>query len=423
MAASVDEFWQNLVTARDCSTEYSVEELVARGLPRRIAEASNYVRRCPVVEVPRIEDPGAFGLSESDFQSLDIQVRMLLVQCREALRSANCDPKRFDGSVGLWAGCGFADWALKRVLFDLDPSEVPDQFASIHASDSEEVIPILTRALGLTGPAFRVQSACSTSLVAIDAACNSLLNYQCDVALAGGVSLQYSRMPGYLYFEGEIFSPDGRCRTFDQAANGTVLGEGCGVVVLRRLEDAVAAGDQILAVIRGSAVNNDGDNRAGYTAPGVAGQSELIRTALSVAGVRPDEMSYIEAHGTGTLLGDPIEVTALTKAFRMSTQETGFCGLGSVKTNVGHLDAAAGVTSFIKMVCCVQHKQLTPTLHFRTANPELKLSTTPFYVVDKLMDWKPRNGRRLGGISSFGLGGTNCHVVVEEFDRSGAAAI
>lgn len=419
-AHSVDEFWRNLVDARECSTQHSVDELVARGLPRRVVEAPNFVRLCPVVDIPEIVDPGSLGLSDSQAQALDPQVRMLLLCARDALAEAGCSPREFAGSVGIWAGCGFPEYALKRVLFDLDPSEIPENLAQVNASEIDNVIVTLTRCLGLNGPAVRVQTACSTSLVAIHAASNALLNYQCDLALAGGVSLQYTRVPGFLYFEGEIFSPDGHCRTFDEKANGTVLGEGCGIVALRRLEDAVAAGDRILAVIRGSAVNNDGESRAGYTAPGVAGQAALISSALVAAGVHPDQVGYIEAHGTGTLLGDPIEVTALTKAFRASTDRRGYCGLGSVKPNVGHLDAAAGVTGFIKTVCSLLHRQLPPTLHFQVANPELKLPTTPFFVVDKLMDWKDIDGRCLGGVSSFGLGGTNCHVVLERFDPGNA---
>jgi acyl transferase domain-containing protein len=418
-AGSVDEFWQNLVSGRECSTEYTIEQLIARGLPRRIAEAPNYVRRCPVVDVPEIADLGAFGMTRSEAQSLDPQVRMLLICCREAVLHAGYDPKTFDGLTGLWAGSAFSDWALKRVLSGLDPSETSAALASINILRPDDLISTLARGLGLNGPALRVQTACSTSLVAIHTACSSLRNYQCDLALAGGVSLQYHHVPGYLYVDGEIFSPDGRCRAFDQRANGTVLGEGCAVVALRRLGDAVAAGDSILAVILGSAVNNDGDNRPGYTAPGVAGQSELIATALSTAGISPNDVSYVEAHGTGTSLGDPIEVTALAKAFRGGTQEYRVCGLGSVKTNIGHLDVAAGATGFIKTVCSLKHRQLVPTLHFETPNSQLKLDTTPFFVVDKLTEWKPRNGRRTAGVSSFGLGGTNCHIIVEEFQGTG----
>jgi acyl transferase domain-containing protein len=414
-AGSVDELWQNLVSGRDCSTEYSVEQLVARGLPRRIAESPNYVRRCPVVDVPEIEEPAVFGMTHSEAQSLNPQVRMLLICCREAVLHAGYDPKTFDGLTGVWAGCAFSDWALKRVLSELDPSEIPAALASINVFRPDDLISTLARGLRLSGPAIRVQTACSTSLVAIHAACGALRNYQCDLALAGGASLQYHHVPGYLYVDGEIFSPDGRCRAFERRANGTVLGEGCAVVALRRLDDAVAAENPILAVIRGSAANNDGDNRPGYTAPGVAGQSDLVTTTLSVAGISPDDISYIEAHGTGTLLGDPIEVAALTKAFRGGNQEHGVCGLGSVKTNIGHLDVAAGVTGFIKTVCSVKHRQLAPTLHFETPNPQLRLDTTPFFVVDKLISWEPRNGRRIGGVSSFGLGGTNCHILVEEF--------
>jgi acyl transferase domain-containing protein len=413
-ATSIDEFWENLVVGRDCSTEHTIEELVARGLPRKIAAAPNYVRRCPVVALPRDEELARFGLRPSEVKSLDAQ--MLLLSCGDALKSANCDPEQFDGKVGLWAGCGFAEYPLKRALFGLAADEIPSALAAVNAFAPDLPMATVSRTLRLGGPVMRVQSACSTSLVAIHMACNALFDYQCDLALAGGVSLQYTHVPGYQYFEGEIFSPDGYCRAFDHRANGTIFGEGCGVVALRRLDEALAAGDFILAVVRGSAVNNDADLRSGYTAPGVNGQRELVLAALSSAGVSAGDIGYVEAHGTGTPLGDPIEVAALSEAFRAHTSECGFCGLGSVKTNVGHLDAAAGVTGFIKTVWSLKHRRLVPTVHFQTPNPELKLDSTPFFVVDKLMEWQPRHGRRLGGVSSFGLGGTNCHVIVEDFE-------
>jgi acyl transferase domain-containing protein len=417
-ASSVDELWTNLATGRDGFRQFSVDELVAAGLPRQIAEMPNLVRRCPVVDHPTAFEPHAFGYSPAEAELIDPQHRMLMQCAWQALEHAGYDPHRFDGSIGIWVGCGFAEYALKHLLTMFGPFGELSLLNVSGAPERDSVTARIARNFDLRGPAVLVQTACSTSLVATHLACQALLTYQCDLALAGGVSLQYTRVPGYLYAEGEIFSPDGFCRAFDHQASGTVLGEGCGVVALRRLGDALAAGDTVLAVIRGSAVNNDGASRAGYTAPGVAGQAELIGVALGVAGVRADEISYIEAHGTGTALGDPIEVAALTKAFRQSTNEQGYCGLGSVKANIGHLDTAAGITGLIKTVCALQHRQLPPTPHFVEPNPELNLATSPFYVVDRLVEWRPRNGRRLAGVSSFGLGGTNAHVVVEEFSAT-----
>jgi len=415
MAASVDELWANLVAAKDCFREFTVDELVATGLPQQVAEAPNYVRRCPVIANHAAFDAHLFGYSPKEAEVIDPQQRILMECALEALEQAGHDPKRFDGAIGIWAGCGVANYFLKNLLSQPGHFEAVSNFNTIVGNDKDYLASRIAYKLNLRGPAMVVQSACSTSLVAVHLACQALLTYQCDMALAGGVSFQFPRAPGYLFHEGEIFSPDGFCRTFDKGANGTVLGEGGGLVALRRLEDALTSGDTILAVIRGSAVNNDGADRAGYTAPGLAGQSEVITMAHAVAGVSADEISYVEAHGTATALGDLIEVSALTKAFRQTTQERGFCGLGTVKTNIGHLDVAAGIAGLIKTICSLQHRQLPGTLHFTEPNPELKLPDSPFFVVDRLMEWKPRHGRRLAGVSSFGLGGTNAHLIVEEF--------
>ena len=414
MAANVGQFWENLAAGKDCFTEFSVDHVVAEGVPRETAERPDYVRRVPVLEGADGFDARLFKYSPKEAEMIDPQQRILLECAWGALENAGHDPHRFPGMIGIWAGVGVDNYFLKNIL-SRGPFETSADFQAIIGNDKDYLASRIAFKLDLRGPAVVVQTACSTSLVAVNMACLALLTYQCDMALAGAVFLQAPRARGYLYREGEIFSPDGRCRAFDKGANGTVLGEGCGLVVLRRLEDAVEDGDDILAVIRGSAVNNDGASRAGFTAPGVAGQIELIAMAQTVAGVAPEEMSYIEAHGTGTQLGDPIEVTALTQVFRRTTAERGFCGLGSVKTNIGHLDVAAGIAGLIKTVCALRYRQLPPTINFREPNPELRLEESPFYVVDKLMDWKPRNGRRIAGVSSFGMGGTNAHVVLEEY--------
>ncbi len=423
MAANVGEFWANLVAGRDCFREFSVDELVAAGLPREVATLPNYVRRSPVLEKPAEFDAPLFGFSPKEAECIDPQHRLLMECAWEVFDHAGHDPHRFDGAIGIWAGCSPSNYFLKNILSHAGHFEALSNFNTIVGNDKDYLVSRIAYKFNLRGPAVVVQSECSTSLVAVHNACQALLTYQCDMALAGGVSLQFPRAPGYVFNEGEIFSSDGICRTFDKNANGTVLGEGCGLVALRRLEDAIAAGDRILAVIRGSAINNDGAARAGYTAPGVVGQSELIAMAQAVAAVDAGDLSYIEAHGTGTHLGDPIEVAALTKAFRQTTTDIGFCGLGAVKPNIGHLDVAAGIAGLIKTICALQHRQLPGTLHFTAPNPELGLATSPFYVVDRLMDWQPRHGRRIAGVSSFGLGGTNAHVILEEYNGPAPAAI
>jgi acyl transferase domain-containing protein len=268
--------------------------------------------------------------------------------------------------------------------------------------------------LGLTGPSLTLQAACSTSLVAVHVACEALARHGCDLALAGGISVQFPQRTGYLYEEDGILSPDGHCRAFDAKARGTVPGSGGGVVVLKRLEDALREGDTIHAVIRGSAINNDGSRRVGFTAPGVGGQVEVIRAAQARAGVEAETISYVEAHGTGTSLGDPIEAEALIQVFRASTAKKGFCALGSVKTNVGHLDAAAGVAGLIKTVLALEHREIPASLHYEEPNPKIDFESSPFFVNERLRRWDADGIPRRAGVSSFGMGGTNAHVVLEE---------
>jgi acyl transferase domain-containing protein/thioesterase domain-containing protein len=367
------------------------------------------------VENPSGFDARLFRYSPKEAELIDPQQRILLECSWEALEHAGYDPHRFPGLIGIWAGTGLNNYFLKNIISRGSFEETAVSQTIIN-NDKDYAASRIAYKMNLRGPAVVVQTACSTSLVAVSTACQALLTYQCDMALAGASFLQTPRARGYLYHEGDIFSPDGYCRAFDKAANGTVLGEGCGLVVLRRLADAVDDGDNILAVIRGYAINNDGAARAGYTAPGVTGQMELVTTAMAMAGVRAEELSYIEAHGTGTQLGDPIEVAALTQAFKRSTDERGFCGLGSVKNNIGHLDVAAGIAGLIKTICALQHRQLPPTINIEELNPELRLEESPFYIVDRLTDWpQPRHGNRIAGVSSFGMGGTNAHVVLEEY--------
>jgi len=421
-AENVEQYWANLVAGRDCFTEFSVEDVIRDGVPQETARRSDYIRRMPVLDHPGGFDARLFRYSPKEAELIDPQQRIMLECAWEALESAGHDPQRFSGLIGIWAGIGLNNYFLKNIISRGLFEEVADSQAII-SNEKDYLATRIAFKLNLRGPAMVVQTACSSSLVAVSLACQSLLTYQCDMALAGAVYLQTPRARGYLYREGDIFSPDGFCRAFDQSANGTVLGEGCGVVALRRLADAVEDGDNILAVIRGYAVNNDGASRAGYTAPGVSGQIELVTMAQTMAGVHPEEITYIEAHGTGTQLGDPIEVAALTHVFRQSTAKCGFCGLGSVKNNIGHLDVAAGIAGLIKTICALKHRQLPPTINVAEPNPELRLSESPFYVVNKLTDWwEPNNGRRIAGVSSFGMGGTNAHVIVEEYTGRGGSS-
>src|SRR6185295_2425021 len=287
-------------------------------------------------------------------------------------------------------------------------------FQLLLSNDRDYFATRISYKLGLRGPSVNVQTACSTSLTAAHLACQSLLSYQCSLAIAGGVRVSFPQLAGYQYLEGSIFSPDGTTRAFDAKGQGALFGQGVGVVVLKRLSEAVADGDPIHAVIRGSAYNNDGAQKVGYTAPSVDGQAEAIALAQAVAGVEPESISYVEAHGSGTPLGDPIEVAALTRAFRAGTERKRFCAIGSIKTNVGHLEAAAGVAGLIKTVLALEHRTLPPSLHFETPNPQIDFENGPFYVNTIARKWESDGAPRRAGVSSFGMGGTNVHMILEE---------
>jgi len=331
----------------------------------------------------------------------------------ETFENAGYDPEGFKGRVGVYAGSFFNFYLIKNLL--PVPEFISDDEHNVILNDKDYLSTRISYILDLKGPSVSLSTACSTSLVAIHLACQGLLTHQCDMALAGGVSVLSSQKQGYLYKEGGMRSPDGRCRAFDANAKGTLFGSGMGAVLLKRLDDARADGDHIYAVIKGAAANNDGSLKAGYTAPGVNGQADVVAEAQAMAGVDPETITYVEAHGTGTSIGDPIEIKALTEAFRAGAQKKGFCGIGSVKTNVGHLNMAAGVTGFIKTVLALRHKMIPPSLHFEQPNPGIDFPSTPFYVNTRLSDWKTEKGvPRRAGVSAFGVGGTNAHVVLEE---------
>jgi acyl transferase domain-containing protein/acyl carrier protein len=415
-AASVDEFWRNLREGVESVTFFTDEELRAAGIDSASLSAPNYVKAGRYLEDIDLFDASFFGFSPREAEILDPQHRIFLECSWEALESAGYEPKNYDGLIGIYAGVS-ANSYIWNILANRELLKAVGHYQTIIGNDKDFLTTRVSYKLGLQGSSMTIQTACSTSLVAVHLACQSLLNGESDLALAGGVSVAVPQKSGYWYREEGILSPDGHCRAFDENAQGTVSGMGVGIVVLKRLEDALADGDYIRAVIKGSAVNNDGSLKVGYTAPSVEGQAQVIMMAHLVAAVKPETISYIETHGTGTILGDPIEVAALTKAFRAETEKKGFCAIGSVKTNVGHLDVAAGVTGLIKTVLALENKQLPPSLNFERPNPRIDFENSPFFVNSKLTEWKNGNGPRRAGVSSFGIGGTNAHVILEEGPR------
>ncbi|MFJ2743708.1 SDR family oxidoreductase [Streptomyces sp. NPDC087440] len=413
-AADVDAFWSDLAQGREGITVLSEEELVAAGIDPGTAARDGYVGAKGSLDGADLFDEQFFGYSPREAELLDPQHRVFLECAWHALESAGIDPARFEGRIGVFAGAGPNTYLLFNLMNNQQVLDASGMYQVMLASDKDFLATRAAYKLGLTGPAITVQTACSTSLTAVHLASQSLLGGECDIALAGGVSVSSPLQGGYEYQPGGILSPDGTCRAFDADAQGTVPGNGVGVVVLRRLADAQAAGDRVDAVVLASAVNNDGSLKAGYTAPSVEGQAEVVAEALALADVAPETVGYVEAHGTGTPLGDPIEVAALTRAHRAGTDARGYCAIGSVKSNVGHLDAAAGVTSLIKAALALKHEAIPPTLHHQRANPALELEDSPFYVNAELRPWPRTDRPRRAGVSSFGIGGTNVHVVLEE---------
>ena len=423
-ASGIAEFWDNLCAGRECFKRFTAAELRAAGVPQALCADERYVPVNGVLADVELFDAAFFGMTPRDASITDPQQRIFLELAWDALEHAGYDPGRYPGRIGVYAGCGPSSYFLHNLLPNraalADIAELRLQMGN----NPSYLATRLSYQLNLTGPSLTIGTACSTSLVAIHMACDALRDHQCDIALAGGISVQFPQVRGYLYETDSILSPDGHCRAFDARAQGTVSGNGGAVVVLKRLADALKENDAIYAVIRGSAVNNDGAEKSGYTAPSVRGQMRAIYEAQAVAGVPADTIGYVETHGTATQLGDPIEFEALTRAFRQQTTRNQFCAIGSVKTNVGHLDEGAGVTGFIKTVLCLQHRQIPPSLHFQVPNPELAYATSPFRVADALMDF-PAPGPgvpRRAAVSSFGIGGTNAHVVLEEPPPVEAAA-
>jgi acyl transferase domain-containing protein/surfactin synthase thioesterase subunit len=407
---NIEQFWQNIRDGVESIRFFSEEELLAAGVKPERFNNPNYVRASGTPSDIDMFDASFFGCSPKDAIEIDPQQRLFLECAWEVIERGGYNPNVYEGSIGVYAGCSINSYLINN----LDSESDLGLQVYLKGGDKDYLATRVAYHLNLTGPAVSVQTACSTSLVAVHIACQSLLNGECDMALAGGVSIFVSQEPGYLYQDGLVASPDGHCRAFDAQANGTVPSNGIGIVLLKGLKDAIADGDYIYAVIKGSAINNDGSLKVGYTAPSVEGQAAVIAQAHAVAGVDPETITYIEAHGTGTQLGDPIEIAGLTKAFQQSTDKQGYCAIGSVKTNIGHLVTAAGVAGLIKATLALQHKLLPPSLNFEKPNPKIDFANSPFYVNTTLAEWKTNGTPRRAGVSSFGVGGTNAHLVLQE---------
>ena len=412
------KFWANLAAGVESVRTYTDAELAAKGVTQGTLADPNYVKAGIPLQDMDLFDPEFFGFSQKEAAILDPQHRQFYEVCWEALERAGHPPEAFEGAIGIFAGCGMGAYFTFNLLSNPELVDTVGLFLLRHTGNDKDFLATrVSYAFNLKGPCVNVQTACSTSLVATHMAVQSLLSGECDMALAGGVTIEFPHGVGYHYKEGEVLSPDGHCRTFDHRSKGTVFGSGTGVVVMRRLADALADGDHIHAVIKGSAVNNDGSRKVGYLAPSVDGQAACVAEALAVADVSADSLSYVECHGTATPVGDPIEIAALTQAFRASSDRVGYCLVGSVKTNIGHLDTAAGVASLIKAALALEHRQVPPSLNFEAPNPRIGFDGSPFRVAAALTEWQPGDTPRRAGVNSLGVGGTNAFVVLEEHPR------
>jgi len=421
-ARTPGQYWKNLCDGIEMVRPRTDEELLAAGETQERLQDSRYVKSSAVLEQMEYFDPEFFGLSQKEGGIMDPQHRHLLEVAWETLEDSGHLPESFEGPIGVWAGCGMGAYFTYNILSNRELVDSTGLFLLRHTGNDKDFLSTrISYTLNLRGPSIGVQTACSTSLVAVHYACQSLLSGECDMALAGGVTIELPHARGYMFEHGEILSPDGHCRAFDHKSAGTVFGSGAGMVALRRLEDAVADGDRIYGVIAGTAVNNDGSGKVGYLAPSVDGQSAAVAEALGVAGVPADQIGYVECHGTGTAVGDPIEIAALTSAFRETTQKRGYCAIGSVKTNIGHLDTAAGVASLIKATLCVYHGKIPPSLNFEKPNPLIDFAATPFFVNTKLRDFPEVKGQpRRASVNSLGVGGTNAHAIVQAPPKAAA---
>ncbi|WP_437313181.1 type I polyketide synthase [Sorangium sp. So ce385] len=413
-ARGLDEFWRNLRDGVEAVQLFSEQDLAASGADPALLLDPSYVRAGSVLEDVDRFDAAFFGISPREAELLDPQHRIFMECAWEALENAGYDPTAYEGAIGVYAGANMSSYLTSNLHQHPAMMRWPGWFQTLIGNDKDYLATHVSYRLNLRGPSISVQTACSTSLVAVHMACMSLLDRECDMALAGGITVRIPHRAGYVYAEGGIFSPDGHCRAFDAKANGTIMGNGCGLVVLKPLDRALADGDPVRAVILGSATNNDGARKIGFTAPSEAGQAQAIVEALALAGVEARSIQYIETHGTGTLLGDAIEIAALRRVFGRDASARRSCAIGSVKTGIGHLESAAGIAGLIKTVLALEHRQLPPSLNFESPNPSIDFANSPFYVNTSLKDWNAGSAPRRAGVSSFGIGGTNAHVVLEE---------
>ncbi|WP_202080466.1 type I polyketide synthase [Caldalkalibacillus salinus] len=416
-AENITEYWHNIAQGRECLTPLDDDILTAQGVSQSLKDDPHYVKMASTITDIDKFDSEFFNINPREADLTDPQHRLFLEQAWKTFEDAGYPPDEHGNKkVGVFGGTSASSYLLQALKHDPDFIERTGGIqALMHGVDKDHLATRVSYKLNLTGPSITVQTACSSSMTAIVLGCESLLSYQCDIALAGGITINVPDQVGYRYQEDSILSPDGHCRPFDRQANGTLFGSGVGLVLLKRVDEAIADGDHIYAVIKGFAMNNDGSDKVGYTAPSLNGQSDVITEALDVGEVHPDTIGYVEAHGTGTKMGDPIEVTALTHAYQQYTSRKGYCALGSVKANIGHLNAAAGVAGVIKSALILKHKQLPPTINIEEENPALNLEASPFYINQTLQSWEvAKDSVRRAGVSSFGIGGTNGHLILEE---------
>jgi phthiocerol/phenolphthiocerol synthesis type-I polyketide synthase E len=413
-AKNIREFWKNLEEGVECIGFYSDQELIEAGADPEVLKNPQYVKAKGEVADVDMFDAAFFGINPREAEVTDPQHRMLLECAWEALEHAGYDSSKYHDRIGVYAGKSMDYYLLLNVFPHIKKEISAGSLQAAVGNDKDSLTTTISYRLDLTGPAITIQTSSSTSLVAVCVACQGLLTYQCDIALAGGITAGPPIRSGYKYEEGNIWSPDGHCRAYDAMAKGFVPGSGMGLVVLKRLEDAEADGDTIWAVIKGFAVNNDGAKKVSYHAPSVDAQAEVVAEALAVADVHPETIQYIEGHGTGTPLGDPIELTALTQVFQAYTDKKQFCALCSVKSNIGHLDTAAGIAGLIKVALSLNYRKIPANLHFKISNPTVDFANSPFFVNRETREWKSQGMPRRAGVTSLGMGGTNAHVIVEE---------
>lgn len=413
-AADVRQFWENLKTGKECISLFSKEEMLEAGVSSEMIDLPNYVAAKGILDGVELFDANFFGIAPREAELMDPQHRVLMECSWAAMEDAGYVPEQYPGRIAVFTSAGMNTYLPVNLMSNPDLLEQVGGFELSIYNDKDFVPTRIAYSMNIKGPAIDIGTACSSSLVSTHLACQHLLTYQSDMALVGGITIHLPQKVGHLHEAGSAYSPDRHCRPFDSTQSGLIDGNGAAVIIVKRLEDALNDGDKIHALIRGSAINNDGSDKVGYAAPSVNGQAEAILEALAVAEVEVDSISYVEAHGTSTPLGDPIELAALTQAYRSSTNRTGFCGVGSVKSNIGHVDKAAGLAGLIKTTLALEHELLPPSLNWKAPNPKLQIEKTPFYVVHKPQAWARSAQPRRAGISSFGVGGTNAHAILEE---------